>query len=90
MTKLAKCIEGRKNHSWSGPHGLKCSLCKVKYAQDRVIKTTNKNDILLHIAKHIEKQGWKVFVIGGERIQQEIGSFKYHYEYVIKFTGVKK
>lgn len=53
-------------------------------------KTRTKPDPLKQIAKYIESKGWKVVVIGPAQIQQQTGSFKYNYEFVVKFTGAKK
>lgn len=48
-----------------------------------------KTDHLDLIARHLKLQGWKVVVIGGERVQQDVGANRYNFEYVVKFTGGK-
>lgn len=43
------------------------------------------------IARFLEANGWKVFVIGGKSsIQQPFGASMFNYELVIQFTGAKK
>lgn len=49
-------------------------------------------ELPLHgISRFLKASGWNVFVIGGKSsIQQSIGSPKYNYELVIRFTGSKR
>lgn len=47
-------------------------------------------DPLKQIGEYIESHGWKVAVIGPAQIRQQPGAFKYNYEFVVGFTGVKK
>lgn len=48
------------------------------------------DDMLNSVAKFLEKNGWKVLVIGSPKIQQPIGNFAFNYEFVLSFTGKKK
>lgn len=42
------------------------------------------------IGAYLETVGWKAMVIGGNKIQQPIGSAKMNFEFVVTFTGGKK
>lgn len=58
-------------------------------------KRTTKKDVvadrmLTATAKFLEKQGWKVLVIGSPRIMQQPGELAFNYEFVLRFTGKKK
>jgi hypothetical protein len=39
------------------------------------------------VQKYLEANGWKLAAIGGTAVKQEIGAFKYNYEFVVRFTG---
>lgn len=46
--------------------------------------------LTLEIARYLETVGWRAFVIGNARVQQQAGERKMNYEFVVKFTGGKK
>jgi len=40
-------------------------------------------------ARYLESKGWRVVVVGVDRIQQGAGERKYIYELIIRFVGNK-
>jgi hypothetical protein len=43
--------------------------------------------MLRAVAEYLKGLGWRVLVIGGDRIQKVPGAFAYNHEFVIRFTG---
>jgi len=41
------------------------------------------------ICNYLKLKGWEIIVIGDTRIQQPIGSLKYNFELIFRFTGKK-
>lgn len=44
-------------------------------------------DFLDQAARFLKSKGWAPIVIGGITIEQPLGSLKYNYQLVVKFTG---
>lgn len=41
------------------------------------------------VAKYLEQNGWKVFVIGSPSVHHNPGDLELNYQFVLKFTGRK-
>ena len=53
------------------------------------VKLNSFDIVAVAIANYMRKKGWSILVIGEPQVQKEIGSLKYNFELVFKFTGKK-
>lgn len=66
------------------------SITNTGKSKKRVTKKPDGYAMLGVVAKYLEKQGWKVLIIGSPRIEQQFGNRPFNYEFVLRFTGKKK
>ena len=62
--------------------------------KEKIIKEENRkkdefDKVAQAICAYLKVRGWNVLVVGESRIQQPIGSLKYNFELVFRFTGKK-
>ncbi len=57
-------------------------------AENQAAQPTDPDQAMLQaVADYLERNGWKVVVIGSPRVQKQPGEREYNYEFVLRFTG---